>query len=364
MAEPVPAKIFVVDDDRGLVRLIERSLRADGLATASAHSAPDAIGWLQGNTADLMLLDLKLENVEAREIIDTLTQNKRLIPFVIITGQGDERVAVEMMKRGALDYIVKDIHFHDFVPTLVRRALDQINRDRKLAAAEQERARLQQQIIEISDRERRRIGQDLHDGLGQHLTGIELMTDALEQKLAAKNKPEAAKAADIARYVREAIRQTKALARGLSPVESDASGLMAALRSLSENSAAMFRVRCEFDCPSAVPVSNNVAATHLFRIAQEALSNAVKHGRPARVKIRLVETPNSIVLAVANDGAGFPPHEQRGAGLGLRIMNYRAALIGGALNIGPDEGFSTVVTCVVPKTALEATQPHGGEANA
>lgn len=364
MPESTPPSVFVVDDDRGLVRLIEKALRNEGYTTSHAYSADEAVAWLEANKPDLMLLDLKLENVEARNIIDQLVSNNRSVPFIIITGQGDERVAVEMMKRGAIDYLIKDIHFQDIIPTLVRRALDQIDRDRKLAGAEQERMRLEQQIIEISERERRRFGQDLHDGLGQHLTGIELMTEALEQKLAGKNKAEAARAGDIARHVREAIRQTRALARGLSPVETDANGLMSALTTLADSASTMFRIKCHFECPTQVLVTNDLAATHLFRIAQEALSNAVKHGHARDVEIKLSEAPNSVCLAVGNDGASFPPREQRGNGLGLRIMNYRAAVIGGALTIGPGQRHSTVVTCVVPKSALDAPGPPAMEIKA
>jgi len=346
--------IFVVDDDRGLARLIEKSLRREGLRTAAAHNAADAVAWLDSHEPDLMLLDLKLDNVEARDVIDQLTGHGRLVPFIIITGQGDERVAVDMMKRGALDYLVKDAHFHDLVPTIVRRGLDQVARDRRLAAAEQERKQLQQQIIEISEGERRRIGQDLHDGLGQHLTGIELMTEALEQKLAARNKTEAARAGDIARHVRDAVRQTRALARGLSPVELDTNGLMAALKQLAETASDMFAIRCRFHCPAPVLAPNNAAATHLFRIAQEAVSNAVKHGHAHEVEIRLASSGQTIVLTIADDGSGIVEGPRTG-GMGLRIMQYRAEVMGGSLAIEPRaDGRGMIVSCRVARTTLEA----------
>jgi signal transduction histidine kinase len=347
------ATIFVVDDDRGLVRLIEKSLQREGYKTFGAASAGEAIAWLDSNRADLMLLDLKLDTVEARDLIEQLKARRTLVPFIIITGQGDERVAVDMMKRGALDYLVKDANFQDFVPSFVRRALGQIERDRKLAAADAERLRLEQQIIEISDRERRRIGQDLHDGLGQHLAGIELMTEALEQKLAAKSKPEAARAADIASHVREAIRQTRSLARGLSPVELDRHGLMSALQELAANASSMFRVNCRFTCVGHVHVENNIAATHLFRIAQEAVSNAVKHGRAKQIDIDLNDDPEAVRLTVTDDGRGLPEESARGNGMGLRIMSYRAGVIGGTVHVTPGAMDGTTVSCVVPRKALK-----------
>ncbi|HMJ89104.1 MAG TPA: response regulator, partial [Candidatus Acidoferrum sp.] len=347
------ATIFVVDDDRGLVRLIEKSLRREGHITAGATSAAGAIAWLDTNRADLMLLDLKLESAHAHEVIEQLTARGTLIPFIIITGQGDERVAVDMMKRGALDYLVKDANFQEFVPTMVRRALDRIARDRKLVAADEERLRLERQILEIGDRERRRIGQDLHDGLGQHLAGIELMTEALEQKLATKNKTEATRAANIARHVREAIRQTRSLARGLSPVEPDRHGLMSSLQELAANASEMFRVTCRFTCTGHVHIENNVAATHLFRIAQEAVSNAIKHGHAREIQVALSDAPDAVQLTITDNGGGLaePPPESNG--MGLRIMRYRTSVIGGELSVERHERGGTVVRCVIPAKALK-----------
>src|SRR4051812_7362259 len=226
MPDATPVTVFVVDDDVGLLRLMEKALRREGYYTAKAASAREAIEWLRDHGSNLMLLDLKLKDGGGEQVIEQLARVKCSVPFIIITGQGDERVAVEMMKRGALDYVVKDANFIELVPMIVRRSLGQLERDRRLASAEQERKNLEQQILEISEREQRRIGQDLHDGLGQHLAGIELMTQSLEQNLAGKAKTQAAK---IAQYVRDAIRQTRSLAHGLSPVELDANGLMSAL---------------------------------------------------------------------------------------------------------------------------------------
>ncbi|MBI3191419.1 MAG: PAS domain S-box protein, partial [Pedosphaera parvula] len=132
---PTPV-VLVVDDDAGLARLIEKSLRRHGYATDSAASGQAAIGWLGRRRADLLLIDLQLADMSGRDIISHLAERQRLTPFVIITGQGDERVAVEMMKKGALDYLVKDKEFLEFVPVMVERALRQIEREKKLALAE------------------------------------------------------------------------------------------------------------------------------------------------------------------------------------------------------------------------------------
>lgn len=207
-----------------------------------------------------------------------------------------------------------------------------------------EHRRLEEEVLRISELEQRRIGQDLHDGLGQHLTGIELLMQALQSKLPSKNKDEAER---IAEHVRQAIRQTRALARGLSPVELDANGLMSALQELAANGEALFRVRCRFYCPAPVLISNNTVATHLFRIAQEAVSNAIKHGQARNIEIKLASTGGEVQLSVSDDGRGLPHLLPQGQGMGLRIMRYRAGMIGGALSIKSD-GPGTVVACAAP----------------
>jgi two-component system, NarL family, sensor histidine kinase NreB len=220
-------------------------------------------------------------------------------------------------------------------------------------AQDEEGLRLEREILEVSERERRRIGHDLHDGLGQHLTGIELMSQALEQKLAAKTPDEAAQAARIALHVRDAIRQTKSLARGLSPVELDANGLMSALQELAANVRDMFRVNCAVRSSTTVLVNEPAVATHLFRIAQEAVSNAIKHGSAGRIEIELARAEADLVLVVRDDGRGIAADSNR-AGMGLRIMNYRAAMVGGALSVERNEPRGTLVICAVPWSRVAA----------
>ena len=208
---------------------------------------------------------------------------------------------------------------------------------------EQERTILEKQVLEISDRERRRIGQDLHDGLGQHLTGIELMVNALESKLA---PDDAAQASKISQHVRDAIRQAKSLARGLSPVDLEANGLMSALQELAGTIRDIFRINGSFYAPQPVLVDDNDLATHLFRIAQEAVSNAVKHSGATSVQIELRKLEDHIVLSVADNGRGLKQNSE-GSGMGLRIMEYRASMISGKISIQSAPGKGTKVICSV-----------------
>ena len=209
---------------------------------------------------------------------------------------------------------------------------------------EQERLALEKQILEISERERRSIGQDLHDGLGQHLTGIELMTQALERKLEPESKENAVLAARISLYVRDAIAQAKSLARGLAPVHLEANGLSSALHEFSAAARELFRVDVAFQCPAPVLVGDNTVATHLFRIAQEAVTNSVKHGKARKVTITLEQKEGEVILIVSDNGCGFV-HAENSPGMGLKIMSYRARMAGGWLSIRSSEGGGTKVIC-------------------
>jgi PAS domain S-box-containing protein len=209
-----------------------------------------------------------------------------------------------------------------------------------------ESKRLEKAILEISAREEHRIGQDLHDGLGQHLTGIAFMSKVLEQKLADKSEAEAADAAKIVRLVNEAIHKTRELSRGLLPVVSDAGGLMSALEQYALEVRDLFGLSCSFECDQPVLIFDETVANHMYRIAQEAVNNAIKHGRGENILIRLCSDEDGVALSIRDDGLGLPEDVRNSTGMGLHIMNYRAKMIGAALQIRPREGRSgTVVTC-------------------
>jgi PAS domain S-box-containing protein len=208
-----------------------------------------------------------------------------------------------------------------------------------------ERRRLEREILEISERERRSVGHILHDGLSQHLAGIELMTQALEQQLSRKSKSAAAQVGKIARHVREAISQTRMLARGLSPVSIESNGLMSALQELAAAFSEMFGTDCRFECPEPVLVPDSAAAAHLYRIAQEALNNAFKHGKARKILISLQRDSVDARLIVTDNGSGFLKNERAESGMGLRIMGYRAGMIGATLEIRPARGKGTSVIC-------------------
>jgi signal transduction histidine kinase len=208
-----------------------------------------------------------------------------------------------------------------------------------------ERKRLEKEILEASEQEQRRIGQDLHDGLSQHLTGVAFLSKGLAHKLDTKSKTEAAEAAKIAHLINQAIVQTRDLARGLYPVNLEATGLGAALHELADQVATIFKISCRFRWDDSILVRDNTKATHLYYIAREAVNNAIKHGKAQAVVIGLDRVKDRVILTVKDDGIGLPEEVERTKGMGLHTMNHRARMIGASLAVKQDPAGGTMVAC-------------------
>ncbi|HEV2268298.1 MAG TPA: sensor histidine kinase [Steroidobacteraceae bacterium] len=212
------------------------------------------------------------------------------------------------------------------------------------------RERLEKEILEISEREQRRIGHDLHDGLCQHLTATAMAGQVLGQKLAALALAESRDAGEIVRLVEEGISMTRNMAHGIAPLDMESEGLVTALRALAANVARMSKVACMLESDSAPLLEDADAATHLYRIAQEAVQNALRHGKPRQIIMSLSRVRDRAELTVEDDGTGLPENWQGGRGLGTRIMAHRAGMIGGVLSIEPNPTGGTFVTCSFPLT--------------
>jgi signal transduction histidine kinase len=210
-----------------------------------------------------------------------------------------------------------------------------------------ERERIERELLEISEREQRRIGRDLHDSLGQHLTGVALAGQVLEEKLTTRGLPEAADANKVIELVEEGIALSRKLAKGLHPVEMEADGLMQALEELAAISSDLFKVSCRFECDSPVLIRDTATSGHLYRITQEAISNAVKHGKARNISIQLEALDDGIILRVKDDGTGLPGSLPATAGMGLRIMAHRASIIGTTFQARRDDSGGTMVSCVL-----------------
>lgn len=463
-------RILVVDDDEGLLVLIADVLRAEGYDVSTVGSGAAALAWLAVRAADLMLLDLKLRDVAGPALLKRLKREDAPVPFVVVTGQGDEKVAVEMMKQGALDYVMKDSALLDLLPGVVRRALTLVERDRALAGAQAElrdsearfaaavratddgvwevnvadrkayfsarwkailgyepqeisddfaewerrvhsedwprfaraytdlleghtetfhlehrvrhkdrtyrwilarallvrdaagrplrmtgantditaRKELEREVLSISEYEQRKIGQELHDGLGQQLTAIELMCQALKSDLEAAQPDLAGQTSRVCEYLREAIAQARSLAHGLTPFMLDANGLQTALAALAQRTDQFGRVKCSFVCPASIPLDDSATVLHLYRIAQEAVTNALKHAGAGEIVIHLSsETDGTVRLTIADNGRGLPDRRAAAEGIGLRVMRHRADAIGAELTVESKRGEGVIVVCIL-----------------
>lgn len=214
-----------------------------------------------------------------------------------------------------------------------------------------EQRKLEKQLLEISDREQARIGHDVHDGLCQFLVGIAFDCNRLQRRLAAGSRPEAAQAEKISALLDSAITEARQLARGLFPVQLEADGLISALKELSAGVSNRFKIGCEVECHDDISIRDNVVATHLYRIVQEAVNNARRHGRAGHISINVGKVNSSLELVVRDDGAGLDP-ARNPAGLGLHIMDYRARSIGGSLTVESAPGAGTRVRCEVPLSRI------------
>jgi PAS domain S-box-containing protein len=346
---------------------METSLRrSEHNLTTFFNQAPIGLLWLsaggtilRANQAQLDLLGYSAEEYVGHFFLDFCTESPQTRGFLERLGQKETVRNLPMScrcKNGSIRHVLVDaISFwgedqSQYASVFLRDITDRIE--------------METEILQVGDREHRRIAQDLHDGLGQLLAGTAYLTGTLRQKLAAKSLPEARPLGRILEVINEAIDLTRSLARGMHPVEPEPNGLMSALQTLSNRTEKLFHIHCHFSCPRPVLIGNNVVATHLFRIAQEAITNAIKHGRAKRINIVLNETPGRIMLAVKDNGTGITERRQKKSGMGLRIMRYRAGIIGGSLAVQKEGSAGTTVVCTVhlsgDSSASKAPSTAGG----
>jgi PAS domain S-box-containing protein len=222
-----------------------------------------------------------------------------------------------------------------------------------------QRRELEHEIIEIANREQRRIGSDLHDGLGQELTGVALMLRGLAGRLRKEGAAATADADEIVALVNGAIDSARSLARGLSPVSIERGGLPFAIRALCTRASDMYGVQVRFRSKVWPQLTLDTApSNHLYRVAQEAVTNAVKHGRATEVVVDLVVTGEHVQLMITDNGAGLPPAMDLAQGMGLKIMRYRANMVSGNVQIGPAPGgVGTRVTMACIQPAFSQPMP-------
>lgn len=233
-------------------------------------------------------------------------------------------------------------------------------RTKSLSEQIRERSRLEKELLEIAEAEQRRIGQDLHDSLGQHLTATALASKVLAKKLASQAKVEPVLADRVTVMVEEAIEMTRSLARTLHPIELGADGLLDGLQNLTASLSKAFNVSCRWQHSGEVTMTDPNVSIHLYRIAQEAATNAIRHGRARNVVIALDATSKNLRLTVTDDGTGLAPDARNKTGMGLRIMDYRANMIGATFDIQNMPAGGARAVCVLlprsPDAGNDATE--------
>jgi signal transduction histidine kinase len=373
-------KVLLVEDSADDAALIEIELQRAGYhpichrvdTSEAMRSALERQKW------DLVIADYRMPRFDGLAALGLVNQFARDLPFIIVSGHITEETAVAAMKAGAHDYVMKD-KLARLAPAVqrelreavvrrarrraeegLRRAHDELEMrvqqrtaelkavNAELQTAITQRKRLEYELLEITERERRRIGLDLHDDLGQKLSGLALMTKGLELKLAGRGAPEARDAAKIHALVQQTLSHARDLAHELATLDFKESDLPTALDGLARRAGELFKIACRFSKEGNTPPLEPAVVSQLCKIAQEAVTNAIKHAKAKRVGITLANGSDKLILTVRNDGLPFPDLKDHSTGMGLRIMNYRASLIGASLEIKSAGPQGTRLTCSLP----------------
>jgi signal transduction histidine kinase len=207
---------------------------------------------------------------------------------------------------------------------------------------------LEQEIVRVGEREQMRIGQDLHDGLCQSLVAIDCAAECLRADLEARAVPEAKAAGGIQRMLKDAVIEARNIARGVFPVQMDSAGLPVALQELADRTSRLRQIPSSLTVSGDVRVDDPQTAMHLYRIAQQALNNALQHSSASQIVIGLTREGRTLNMTVSDNGWGFDEKKAPSRGMGLQTMRYRARQIGAELEVNARPGRGTQIRCTLP----------------
>jgi signal transduction histidine kinase len=294
----------------------------------------DEIGTLSRGNYDRRLPAMK--HAEFNAIAEEINE----MAAHIARRERDLESEIDERRKAQADLQDMKAHLEDMVS---RRTRDLMQTNERLKGEVRERRQAQDEILGISDRERQRIGGDLHDTLGQQLAGIAFLASSLEKSLKNRQAGETDAAAQIAGLLREVMGQARGIAKGLAPVSLISEGLPVALSQLAADTTSLYGLVCDFREEGAFTASGMTFCTHLYRIAQEAVHNAIGHGKARHITITLESRNRTGALCIEDDGIGIDNHNHASRGMGLRIMRYRAEAVGGQLHVSGHEGPGTRV---------------------
>jgi signal transduction histidine kinase len=379
-----PLRVLLVEDSEPDAQLLVHALLGGGYKVVHARvdTRETMERALNERKWDIVLADHAMPSFSAPEALTLVKDHGLDLPFIIVSGFIEEETAVAAMRAGAHDYVMKD-RLARLVPAVERELREAEVRRARLAYAEAlrqareelelrveqrtadlqaanaalrnvlaERKRLENELLEIAENERRSIGLDLHDDLGQKLTGLSMMTKGLEQKLAHEGHPCREDARAIHRLLEEIVSHTHNLAHQFSALNVQGNqDLSSVLQELAANVRRMFNISCHLTAKGPLPELPTHTLVQLQKIAQESVSNAIKHGKAEQVHIGLASRDSQVVLTIKNDGVPFSVPAAAKNRMGLRIMRYRANTIGASFDVSPIETGGTLVTCCLPGDA-------------
>ncbi|HEY5993299.1 MAG TPA: cache domain-containing protein [Gallionellaceae bacterium] len=328
-----------------------RSFKGNGWILKVVHSSEDAFASVSDLSRQVFIFLLAISLLGIATILSVLLFTvvrpiKKINNATTLLGEGklDTRVSVD-----SSDEIGRLGQSFNAMASNLKDAREQLANAADVALA---RAKLaERKIIEISEETQQQIGRELHDDLGQQLTGVAFMAEVLRHQLKTQHHAEAENAAKITALINEAIAKANNLAHGLYPVEMKESGLRAMLMRLASNTQSIYGIACDFTCDGEPKTLTPMTNTNLFRIAQEAVHNAVKHSGAKKISIRLAATQDSLVVEISDNGRGIgsQPELDTKSGLGMRTMQYRASLLNAHLHISQPQGGGTCVTINLAK---------------
>jgi signal transduction histidine kinase len=391
-----PLRVLLVEDSALDAELLVRALTRGGFAVtwARVDTAEAMEKELANHPWDLILCDHAMPRFSAPGALELVKRHDPDVPFIIVSGYIEEETAVAAMKAGAQDYIMKD-RLARLVPAVERELRDaEVRRARakseealrrahedlelrvekrtadlkaanqKLENVIEERKQLENELLEIAENERRRIGFDLHDDLGQKLTGMAMMMKGLERRLAMESHACVEDAGKIHALMHDVIQHTHDLARQFSSLDVKGDDLATVLKGLAASVGKLFGIKCDFSVKGAPPGLPHNSTVQLYKIAQEAVSNAIKHGKASEVLLLLSCDEKQLVMTVKNNGVAFTPPSANSTRMGLRIMRYRANTIDAELEIKPLGKSGTLATCSLQlkKTNGNGHPPGSGTA--
>ena len=341
-----PPSVLLVESESAhrerIQQAFEQYARLDPVTNTMQLSMVDTLkqarGALENRAYELVIASRQLPDGDGIELLRP--GGNAPYPVLITSSRKGEGLAVEAMKAGAIDYIVKSDETLAALPEVAAVAL-------QAWGLMQEHQNLQNEVAEIPRRQQHLLGRELHDGLGQQLTGMGLLARSLVKRLDTASQEQQI-AGQLARSIDQALSDVRALSHGLIPVPMDARGLVSALEALAGRVSAQSGIKISLQHENPILISDNETATHVYRIVQEAINNAVKHARASEITLILEADEHEAVIEIRDDGTGLPEDLHDRQGLGMRTMFHRCRLFGGSLDIYTHDDGGTRVRCCFP----------------